>query len=211
MDREVPERPLSVFGWGRWFILPPSARTGPSRLGPAGEGRSDGGVLHLHPQGQARYPEGGRRREDEPPRERVARTRQMQETTSTRATRTWRTLPYPGLPPRTPRRMGCRPRCFNPSLPTRHAAGSSLHQRGGTPHPEFGWLGRATQNQGPSRSVTVTGAFASLMTLTAVAAAHPLGHATDLPSWSYRPPRRTIVSASPPYQGQAATRSLREP
>jgi hypothetical protein len=27
-----------------------------------------------------------------------------------------------GLPPRTPRRMGCRPRCFNPSLPTRHAA-----------------------------------------------------------------------------------------
>ena len=40
-----------------------------------------------------------------------------------------------GLPPRTPRRMGCRPRCFNPSLPTRHAAGSSLHQRGETPHP----------------------------------------------------------------------------
>ena len=39
----------------------------PSRLGPAGEGRSDGGVLHLHPRGQARYPEGGRRREDEPP------------------------------------------------------------------------------------------------------------------------------------------------
>ena len=50
--------------WG--FILSPSARTGPSRLGPAGEGRSDGGVLHLHPRGQARYPEGGRRREDEP-------------------------------------------------------------------------------------------------------------------------------------------------
>ena len=25
-------------------------------------------MLHLHPQGQARYPEGGRRREDEPPR-----------------------------------------------------------------------------------------------------------------------------------------------
>ena len=48
------------------FTLSPSARTGPSRLGPAGEGRSDGGVLHLHPRGQARYPEGGRRREDEP-------------------------------------------------------------------------------------------------------------------------------------------------
>ena len=54
----------------RWrFTLSPSARTGPSRLGPAGEGRSDGGVLHLHSPGQARYPEGGRRREDEPPRE----------------------------------------------------------------------------------------------------------------------------------------------
>ena len=36
------------------FILSPSARTGPSRLGPAGEGRSDGGVLHLHLRGQAR-------------------------------------------------------------------------------------------------------------------------------------------------------------
>jgi hypothetical protein len=35
-----------------------------------------------------------------------------------------------GAAPRTPRRMGCRPRCFNPSLPTRHAAGSSLHQHG---------------------------------------------------------------------------------
>ena len=38
----------------------------PSRLGPASEGRSDSGVLHLHPRGQVRYPEGGRRREDEP-------------------------------------------------------------------------------------------------------------------------------------------------
>ena len=39
----------------------------PSRLGPAGEGRSDSGVLHLHPRRQARYPKGGRRRQDEPP------------------------------------------------------------------------------------------------------------------------------------------------
>jgi len=43
-----------------------------------------------------------------------------------------------GLPPRTPRRMGSRPRCFNPSLPTRHAAWSSLHQRGGTRTPIAG-------------------------------------------------------------------------
>jgi hypothetical protein len=48
-----------------------------------------------------------------------------------------------GLPPRTPRRMGCRPRCFNPSLPTRHAAGSSLHQRGETPRPELARSRRA--------------------------------------------------------------------
>jgi hypothetical protein len=51
---EVGVHPLAI-GQGR-----------PSRLGPAGEGCSDGGVLHLHPRGQARYPEGGRRREDEP-------------------------------------------------------------------------------------------------------------------------------------------------
>ena len=37
-------------------------------------------------------------------------------------------------------RMGCRPRCFNPSLPTRHAAGSSQHQRGRT---RTLWLVRA--------------------------------------------------------------------
>jgi hypothetical protein len=38
-----------------------------------------------------------------------------------------------GLPAPDPQRTGCRPRCFNPSLPTRQAAGSSLHERGGTP------------------------------------------------------------------------------
>ena len=70
----------------------------PSRLGPAGEGRSDGGVLHLHPRGQARYPEGGRRREDEPPGKGGAFA-PIQETTSTRATSTWRTV----------RARGCRP------------------------------------------------------------------------------------------------------
>jgi hypothetical protein len=50
-----------------------------------------------------------------------------------------------GLPPRTPRRMGCRPRCFNPSLPTRHAAGSSLHQRGEDPAPQV----KSTPPAGP--------------------------------------------------------------
>jgi len=40
-----------------------------------------------------------------------------------------------GLRPRAPVRMDCRPRCFNPSLPTRHAAESSLHQRGEDPAP----------------------------------------------------------------------------
>jgi len=40
-----------------------------------------------------------------------------------------------GLRPRAPVCMDCRPRCFNPSLPTRHAAGSSLHQLGEDPAP----------------------------------------------------------------------------
>ena len=124
-------------GLGWVFILSPSARTGPSRLGPAGEGRSDGGVLHLHPRGQARHPEGGRRREDEPPGE-GWRVRANAGDDEHQGEEDLENSPaHPGLPPRTPRRMGCRPRCFNPSLPTRHAAGSSLHQRG-EPAP-YGW------------------------------------------------------------------------
>jgi uncharacterized protein with GYD domain len=43
------------------------------------------------------------------------------------------------------RRMGSRPRCFNPLLATRHAAGSSLHQRGGTRTPIAG-----SNNAGPA-------------------------------------------------------------
>ena len=120
-------------GLRQGFILSPSARTGPSRLGPAGEGRSDSGVLHHHPRGQARYPEGGRRREDEPPGKECAFAQHRRRRAP--GPRAPAGLSTPGLPPRTPRRMDCRPRCFNPSLPTRHAAGSSLHQRGGTPHP----------------------------------------------------------------------------
>jgi hypothetical protein len=61
-------RAATVSAWLRQgFILSPSARTGLAGL--------------------ARYPEGGRRREDEPPGE-VWRVRQYRETTSTRATRT---------------------------------------------------------------------------------------------------------------------------
>jgi hypothetical protein len=61
-----------------------------------------------------------------------------------------------GLPPRTPRRMGCRPRCFNPSLPTRHATGSSPVPARGNPAPQ----GRAISvpldpvTSGSSRSLT---------------------------------------------------------
>jgi hypothetical protein len=66
-------------------ILSPSARTGPSRPGPAAEGRSDSGVLHLHPPGRARYPEGGRWREDEP-LGRGGALAPVQGMTSTRAT-----------------------------------------------------------------------------------------------------------------------------
>ena len=53
--KDGPEsaRASTVGVWLRWgFTLSPSARTGPSGFGPAGEGRSDSGVLHLHPQGQ---------------------------------------------------------------------------------------------------------------------------------------------------------------
>ena len=123
-------------GLRQGFILSPSARTGPSRLGPAGEGRSDGGVLHLHPRGQARYPEGGRRREDEPLGE-GWRIRAKQETTSTRATSTWRTV-TPGLAPPCPPCMAPVAPLFHPLPSYADAAGSSLHQRGGTPHPH-GW------------------------------------------------------------------------
>jgi hypothetical protein len=82
MDREGQERPLSAFGRGGFHPLA-IGQDRPSRLGPAGEGRSDSRVLHLHPQGQARYPGGGRRREDEP-RKVVTRPRQCR-----KATRTW--------------------------------------------------------------------------------------------------------------------------
>ena len=68
------------------FILSPSARPGPSRLGPAGEGRSDSGVLHLHLRGQARYSEvaDGERMN---PQGKAGAFAPMQVTTSTRATK----------------------------------------------------------------------------------------------------------------------------
>ena len=90
----------------------------PSRLGPAGEGRADSGVLHLHPRGQARYPEGGRRREDEPP----GKGWRVRANTGRRRAPGRRTpgeLSTPGLPPRTPRLWARRP-CFSTTLrPTR--------------------------------------------------------------------------------------------
>jgi hypothetical protein len=102
--------------WG--FTLSPSARTGPSRLGPAGEGRSDGGVLHLRPRGQARYPEGGRRREDEPLREGWRIRASTEETSSTRATSTWRTV-HAGARAPVPPCMARSPRFFTPYRPSR--------------------------------------------------------------------------------------------
>jgi hypothetical protein len=89
MDQKAHKRPLSYLAEAG-FILSPSARTGLADLGPPAKVVQTVGVLHLHPRGQARYPEGGRRREDEP-REGVARSRQYgsrqyRETTSTRAT-----------------------------------------------------------------------------------------------------------------------------
>ena len=120
-------------GWG--FILSPSVRTGPSRLGPAGEGRSDGRVLHLHPRGQACYPEGGRRREDDPPGEgwRVRANAGDDEHQGDEDLEN--SPPHSGLPPRAPLCMAPVAPLFHPLPSYADAAGSSLHQRGGTPHP----------------------------------------------------------------------------
>ena len=136
-------RAATVSAWLRQgFILSPSVRTGPSRLGPAGEGRSDGGVLHLHPRGHARYPEGGRRREDEPPgrggafapipRRRRASGRRAPGGRSTR-----------GLAPPCPPCMAPVAPLFHPLPSYADAARSSLHQRGGIPPPESGRSRRA--------------------------------------------------------------------
>jgi hypothetical protein len=106
-----------VDGWS--FILSPSARTGPSRLDPAGEGRSDGGVLHPHPRGQARYPEGGRRREDEPPGEGWRVPANTGETSGTRGDEHLESDPRGGSRPPCPRVWFRSPRFFTPYRPTR--------------------------------------------------------------------------------------------
>ena len=90
----------------------------PSRLGPAGEGRSDSGVLHLHPRGQARYPEGGRRREDETP---AGGVRVRANTTRRQAPgrRAPRELATRGCRPVPPLVWLRSPRFFTPYRPTR--------------------------------------------------------------------------------------------
>ena len=188
MDRKVLERTAVSVGlrWG--FILSPSARTGPSRLGPAGEGRSDGGVLHLHPRSQARYPEGGRRREDESPREGWRIRAHTGETSSTRAMSTWRTVHAGARAPRAPRVWLRSPRFFTPYRPTRTRQDlprtstgeprtpSLSRPRRSVPHtchtPEC-----STVSHGHSRAPTPP------PTCSAIAAAHTADHATDLPSW----------------------------
>ena len=64
-----------------------------------------GGVLHLHPRGLARYPEGGRRREDEPSPCTSAHSRKCQASSPMDS----------GLPPRAPRLWARRP-CFSTTL-----------------------------------------------------------------------------------------------
>jgi hypothetical protein len=103
---------------GRIFLSPPaglglkdgpgSARAALSVLGWGGCSSS----RHRPGQVLAGYPEGGRRREDER-WGRVARSRQMQETTSTRATSTRRTV-HGGAAARTPRRWAVAPAVSTP-------------------------------------------------------------------------------------------------
>jgi hypothetical protein len=117
------------------FILSPSARTGPSRLGPAGEGRSDGGVLHLHPRGQARYPEGGRRREDEPPGE-GWRVRAKPGDDEHQGDEDLENSSVPGAAAPHPAAYGLSPPLFQPL--TAYAAHGRIFPAParGTPHPE---------------------------------------------------------------------------
>jgi hypothetical protein len=69
MDREVQER-ITVSGWlMQGFILSPSARTGPADLAPWAKVVQTVGCSTFTHGAKARYPEGGRRREDEPVRE----------------------------------------------------------------------------------------------------------------------------------------------
>jgi hypothetical protein len=91
----------------------------PSRLGPATRRVADG--ERMNPPG------------------RVARTRQCREAAGTRTTSTWRTVSSRGRTAPGPRYLWARrPWCSTTLLPARHTAGSSLHQREGTPHPEVG-------------------------------------------------------------------------
>jgi hypothetical protein len=117
------------------FTLSPSSRTGPSRLGPAGEGRSDGGVLHLHPRGQARYPEGGRRREDEPPGE-GWRVRAKPGDDEHQGDEDLENSSVPGAAAPHPAAYGLSPPLFQPL--TAYAAHGRIFPAParGTPHPE---------------------------------------------------------------------------
>ena len=131
-------RAATVSVWLRQgFTLSPSARTGPSRLGPAGEGRSDGGVLHLHPRGQARYPEGGRRREDEPPGKEW-RVRANTGDVEHQGDEHLENVPGGGSRPRAPRVWLRSPRFFTPYRPTRTRQDLPCTSAGGTPHPMAG-------------------------------------------------------------------------
>jgi hypothetical protein len=97
VDRETQEQARS--GLRQGFTLTPSPRTS-----------------------QARYPAGGRRREDEPPRARRrirAKTRRRR-----RPRRRGRRTPHtPGLPPRTPLVWLRSPRFFNPYRPRARSPG----------------------------------------------------------------------------------------
>ena len=140
-------RAATVSAWLRQgFILSPSVRTGPSGRGPAGEGRSDGGVCSTFTRGAT--PAATRRVADgermNPPGE-SARSRQYRGDVEQQGAEhqgdgsTMRGRLAPPCPP-----------CMAPVAPLFHplpsyadAARSSLHQRGGIPPPESGRSRRA--------------------------------------------------------------------
>jgi hypothetical protein len=91
MDREVQERLLSVLGWGGASSSRHRSGQVLADLAPGAKVVQTVVCSTFTPGAKPRYPEGGRRREDEPPR-RGGAFAQIKETSSTRAMSAWRTV-----------------------------------------------------------------------------------------------------------------------
>jgi hypothetical protein len=126
---------------------PSRHRPGQARLGPAGKGRSDSGVLHLPPRDQARYPEGGRRREMNPPgRVAVRANTEDDEHQGDKHLENSR-APGPAVPDSAS--IGSPPLVCTTLRLTRTRQDLPCTSAGETPHPEFDPSGRARRVPDP--------------------------------------------------------------